>query len=417
MAQHDMVIANDTAASVRADLNLALAALVSQNSGTSEPSTTYANQMWYDTTNNLLKMRNEDDDAWITLLTLDQSGDLVEDVTSNTLTVVNAITNAAMRYRPGYVENISFTLSTQTVTVHGADGTALSSTNPGYICLPSNSTAGQLVLYTITANQAMTNTEMNGNLFGTTTSTAYAKAKPLFLYALSNDAESAIAFAWGAIPHITTAPASTEIGDPSSAVADEQISLYSFDDITETLYDGNQCLSLGSCTAQKDASDIWTFDSFGSFDGMGLFQEGRRHEYASGHHGADSGTFCLPNGGTAAVYSTVKVYYYLSRNGFIFLEYSLRNDGGTDGSGAVDAKYTVPFYSVDDVSGIAGTVTGGQVRIAGGNYYHTTFHIRSDNQNSMLWYNTASQIPNWADFTNGNRNVHASLTYRVRNIA
>lgn len=74
MAQHDYVIDNQTAPNFRADLNNALSAIVSTNSGTSAPTTTYANMMWYDTTNNLLRMRNEADDAWITLGTLDQVG-------------------------------------------------------------------------------------------------------------------------------------------------------------------------------------------------------------------------------------------------------------------------------------------------------------------------------------------------------
>jgi hypothetical protein len=72
MAQHDYVIDNQTAPNFRADLNSALAAIVSTNSGASEPSTTYGNMMWYNTTAKILKMRNEADDDWINLGTLDQ---------------------------------------------------------------------------------------------------------------------------------------------------------------------------------------------------------------------------------------------------------------------------------------------------------------------------------------------------------
>jgi len=73
MAQHDYSIANQSAPNARADINNALAAIVSQNSGATAPSTTFANMIWYDTANNLLQMRNEADTAWITLATLDQS--------------------------------------------------------------------------------------------------------------------------------------------------------------------------------------------------------------------------------------------------------------------------------------------------------------------------------------------------------
>lgn len=50
---------------MRSDLNDVFQAIVSQNSGTSEPSTTYAYQWWMDTTTNLLKIRNAANNAWI----------------------------------------------------------------------------------------------------------------------------------------------------------------------------------------------------------------------------------------------------------------------------------------------------------------------------------------------------------------
>lgn len=67
MAQHDQLIANDAGANVRADINNALAALFGLSSGPSAPSTTIAYQLWADTTNDLLKMRNAANTAWITV--------------------------------------------------------------------------------------------------------------------------------------------------------------------------------------------------------------------------------------------------------------------------------------------------------------------------------------------------------------
>ena len=78
MATHDYVIANGTGAAVRSDLNDALAAIVSNNSGSSEPATTYAYQWWADTTANVLKIRNSANNAWITLRELDGTM-LIED--------------------------------------------------------------------------------------------------------------------------------------------------------------------------------------------------------------------------------------------------------------------------------------------------------------------------------------------------
>jgi len=78
MSQHDYVIDNQTFPNTRTDINNALAAIVSTNAGATAPTTTYAYQLWYDTANNLLKMRNADDDAWISLFTFDQTADTAE---------------------------------------------------------------------------------------------------------------------------------------------------------------------------------------------------------------------------------------------------------------------------------------------------------------------------------------------------
>jgi hypothetical protein len=65
MSQNDMVIASQTAALVRADINSALQALASNSTGTSAPSTTYAGQWWYDSSAAILKLRNSANSAWI----------------------------------------------------------------------------------------------------------------------------------------------------------------------------------------------------------------------------------------------------------------------------------------------------------------------------------------------------------------
>ena len=66
MAQHDYNIANQSGADFRADLNNALSAIATVNSGASEPSTTFAHQLWVDTSNNVLKIRNAANSAFIT---------------------------------------------------------------------------------------------------------------------------------------------------------------------------------------------------------------------------------------------------------------------------------------------------------------------------------------------------------------
>lgn len=87
MSQHDYVLDNQAGAAFRADLNNALGAIVSQNSGATAPATTYAFMTWVDTsvTPNLLKMRNAANSGWIT----------IGDVTAANLGLVTAAAVAA----------------------------------------------------------------------------------------------------------------------------------------------------------------------------------------------------------------------------------------------------------------------------------------------------------------------------------
>ena len=71
MAQADGIVSNASGAAVRADLNNQLAAVFTNHSGATEPSTTYAYQWWADTTNGVMKLRNAANSAWITMFQLD----------------------------------------------------------------------------------------------------------------------------------------------------------------------------------------------------------------------------------------------------------------------------------------------------------------------------------------------------------
>jgi hypothetical protein len=73
MSQHDFNIANQSFPATRTDLNNALQALASNSSGDAEPSTTFANQWWYETDTNTLKLRNEANNAWLSFATVDQT--------------------------------------------------------------------------------------------------------------------------------------------------------------------------------------------------------------------------------------------------------------------------------------------------------------------------------------------------------
>ena len=117
MSQHDFDIANQGFPATRADLNNALKAAVSNSAGTSAPSTTYAYQFWYDSNNNIIKMRNGDNDAWISVATVDQTNDLVSITHTGMLDLVDDDGSASIRFQAP-----SAVTTTTTFTLPDGDG-------------------------------------------------------------------------------------------------------------------------------------------------------------------------------------------------------------------------------------------------------------------------------------------------------
>jgi hypothetical protein len=75
MSQHDFTIDNQTFPATRSDINSALQALASLSSGASSPSTTFAYQLWVNTTAdpNILNVRNSANNAWIEIGEVNQA--------------------------------------------------------------------------------------------------------------------------------------------------------------------------------------------------------------------------------------------------------------------------------------------------------------------------------------------------------
>lgn len=72
--QTDLSLANQQAIDFRLELNNHLEALVTLSSGDSAPSATFPFQLWADTTNDILKIRNEANSAWVVVGTLGATG-------------------------------------------------------------------------------------------------------------------------------------------------------------------------------------------------------------------------------------------------------------------------------------------------------------------------------------------------------
>ena len=83
-------LANQSGANFRAELNLNLLDIVSNNSGASEPATMFAYEFWVDTTNSVMKIRNSGNSAWITL-PFSISADNTVDVNGGTINGISSL--------------------------------------------------------------------------------------------------------------------------------------------------------------------------------------------------------------------------------------------------------------------------------------------------------------------------------------
>jgi hypothetical protein len=138
MAQADYVVANGTGAAVRSSLNGQLAAIVSNNSGATEPATMYAYQWWADTTAGLLKQRNAANNAWITIGTLASANLGLLPLAGGTMTGVLAVT-AGTAALPGIA--VSGDLNTG-ITSPGADQLAISTGGTGRLFVDASGLVG-----------------------------------------------------------------------------------------------------------------------------------------------------------------------------------------------------------------------------------------------------------------------------------
>jgi hypothetical protein len=100
MSQHDFDITTSDArggAAYRAQVNLALQALVSNNAGSTAPAVTYPYQPWADVDGDMLRMRSADNSAWIDVMVLS---------TARPVYVPEAVSSAEIGYLRGVTSSI-----------------------------------------------------------------------------------------------------------------------------------------------------------------------------------------------------------------------------------------------------------------------------------------------------------------------
>lgn len=153
MSQSDFDLANQSRSLFRADNNAALQALATLSSGATEPATTYAYQLWVDTSSGLLKQRNAANNAWVTIGTLGAANLGLLSLAGGTLTgaineaqgadIASASTVNLTTATGNYVHITGTTTITAVTLAQGAERTvvfdgALTLTNGASLLLPTN---------------------------------------------------------------------------------------------------------------------------------------------------------------------------------------------------------------------------------------------------------------------------------------
>ena len=342
----------------------------------------------------------------------------------------NGIIEFAGANTSGWTSNLGITLSGGTLTITDAQGAALSTSNPGWVTLPST-TAGQLITLQVTANASFKDdTHASSDLtnlgFGVTETANWANDVPFFLYA-ANRANSTIngvdgnsVFFLSRRPNFTTMNGTANnIGDTGAIpVNDGQDVVLILGDVTVANYTGLNCVLIG-CLRMRWASATtdWTVQALNRFDGIGpdfldaTFQQ--FWTYPTGQNGAAAGTFIQANGGTAPIFTTSTYIYKLTREAEVLCRFYLEGDGGTDGAGAVDVHFTIPYANT---TALTQSIVGSALIVyaAGTIFTPGSFILASSNAYCTIIYQAASTVVlDNADFPNGSRSIQGWITFTL----
>lgn len=295
--------------------------------------------------------------------------------------------NFAASRTPGWISNVGVKIDGTNLVICGSDGTALSSTNPGFVNVPST-TAGQLV--TIKLDAAVQTLSMDENTYpvnagcGITTTVAWANDAPWFIYVVNEDNTSANAgICISRNPCMTTTPAAAYIHDTDAVGAsDTQLSICGFwaDDAGKA---SKPCQCIGSIKRTwSTVTDRWTTTALVATDGIGRFQEGVEFTMPTGQNDASAGSIFKPNAGTAPVGTTNNfIKYIVKKDGCISLNMEM-SGGDPNGSGAVSLLAAAPYANTATRRTYSG---GGFVTISGtGNVPIQAYHV-ADSSTSIAF--------------------------------
>ncbi len=326
----------------------------------------------------------------------------------------------------GQTINCGMGVSGSTFTIHQADGSALSASEPCFVGVRS-STGGRIVVAKFTSNVTFTfgaTSDTDGNVWGLDSTADWTPQMPFFVGVIYNGTSSY--FTISRLPP-NNVDATADLcqkgdtdcdaqGDVMLLASGETLANFTNVPITYAGWFQMTYATTGSAWTARLTPISSPGDTVTGFNDE--FEKSQWQYDGSGHNGADNGSPFDTDGGTPPVFSTTDLYYYIKRSREVRYHAYLTGDGGTDGVGASDIKLTLPFQNVGEIDASyflarIALPTGEFIGRAtlGDATSHVTFAIPTLSGTNLQ--NSTNTIDT-ADFTNGTRTIGTVIIYNAK---
>ena len=339
---------------------------------------------------------------------------------STALAANNVFATTVTGMSPGEVRNLSWTKAAGVITIAGANGTALSASNPGLVCMPSSNTPGQFVTLLVTSNVTFNDddhasSDLTDWLFGVTTGVAWNNSMPIFIHALNkDDTDGGLVFGISRDPRrqaFTTA----DIGDKDAVSANNnQKSIFVAASITEADYNLAPAQLIGATTILKAAAaNDWTITTptvylhgFGERSINNI--TATTYTMPVDQNGANSlkDYFTSANAPNWATPANISYKYELDRSGNVTILFETSGAGNAVNGGDVAAtELVLPFSSSRTAFPTLGYVRfAGAVNVTVGNISNDADQVTFNTDAGGIYNNSFSDV---------NDDFHLTFTYKA----
>lgn len=245
---------------------------------------------------------------------------------------------------PGQTSNCKLDYTGSTLSILGADGNALSASNP---CIVQLSAATRLTFTSPVSSTFGAASDTDGNSFGMTSSVAWATDYPLYGFACNGTVPY---FAFGRIGNsTTTGAAAADMCQEGDTDCDAQIDKFIMTSGLTLANEVNKvCKRVFSFRAQKTATtDQWTVTTLvEGQDGFGTSQKGIWFNMPAGQNGSANTKYFQDNGGTApGGWATQEHVWTLDADtGYMWGSFRfMTNDPNGVGGAGVELRLSTPF--------------------------------------------------------------------------